>query len=454
MLWSGPTNIQDRKKYLVSESEYDVDAISGNIIFKQPQATGTYVYVTLDNNYLRNANKNNQLCLDCHITATHEGNDCTVCHASHGSNNLFNVRNKINGRDVSFGSTTAMGGPNGVCTVCHTTTIYHNATAITQQPHYNNQECMSCHPHNKGFPSYTTVLENWVDKLLALVGFKDAYAAPASLGTYSVSGSSPLTFKATATVQTQTSQSSPQTVTTDVIYYYHNDHLGTPSFMSDESGKVVWRREQTPYGEDTLQRGTITENLRMPGQYYDAETGMNDNGFRTYNPKIGGYMEADPIGQLGDVNPFSYVDGNPTNWIDFLGLCGKKKCVGYARVLKGNARTIGKQGAFPKVKVAAGTAAIIPDQFGGMSNKRLRPYIKDISGTSSAGVSFNGVTEEIGGDPLSDYPNVNVREGLKMKYPGLLILELPSAKNDPGIVDIELTIPDAIPCPTGTKEKK
>ena len=324
VLWSGPTYIQDRKKYLASESEYDVDAVNGKIIFKQTQAAGTYVYVTLDNNYLRDTNENNQLCLDCHITATHEGNDCTVCHASHGSNNLFNVRNKINGSDVSFSSTTAMAGPNGVCVACHTTTIYDNATAIVPVQHFNNRECMTCHPHNKGFPAYTTVLENIVGKILAFVGFDNAYAAPAPLQTYSVSGgssqSSPLTFKATATVQTQTSQSSPQTVTTDVIYYYHNDHLGTPLFMSDESGKEVWRREQAPYGKDTLQRGTVTENLRMPGQYWDAESGTSDNGFRTYNSKIGSYIEADPIGQAGDISLYKYVDGNSINLVDPWGL--------------------------------------------------------------------------------------------------------------------------------------
>ena len=320
-LWSGPTYIEDRSKYLVPESEYDVDAVNGVIIFHQAQPAGTYIYVTLANDYLRNTNDNNQLCLDCHVTVTHQGNDCTNCHGVHGSDNLYDIREEINGRAVRFNSTTAMGGTNGVCVVCHTTTIYGNATAIAPQSHNNNQECMSCHPHKSGFPTYTTVFNGFIGKLLAFIGIKNAYAAPASLGTYSVSGGSfAPALSLNATVSTQTTQSNPQTVTTDVIYYYHNDHLGTPLYMSDESGNVVWRREQTPYGEDTLQRGTVTENFRMPGQYWDAETSTSNNGFRTYNSKIGSYIEADPIGQAGALSIYRYVSANPINRIDTDGL--------------------------------------------------------------------------------------------------------------------------------------
>lgn len=39
--------------------------------------------------------------------------------------------------------------------------------------------------------------------------------------------------------------------------------------------------------------------IRFPGQYYDAETGLHYNRFRYYDPSIGRYISADPIGQLG-----------------------------------------------------------------------------------------------------------------------------------------------------------
>jgi RHS repeat-associated protein len=37
-------------------------------------------------------------------------------------------------------------------------------------------------------------------------------------------------------------------------------------------------------------------NLRMPGQYFDAETGLNYDNFRDYDPGTGRYVESDPIG--------------------------------------------------------------------------------------------------------------------------------------------------------------
>ncbi len=55
------------------------------------------------------------------------------------------------------------------------------------------------------------------------------------------------------------------------IYYYHNDHLGTPMLMTDGSGNAVWQGEFKPFGEPLSITGSITNNLRFPGQYYDSE---------------------------------------------------------------------------------------------------------------------------------------------------------------------------------------
>jgi RHS repeat-associated protein len=103
-------------------------------------------------------------------------------------------------------------------------------------------------------------------------------------------------------------------------YYYHNDHLGTPQKMTDSSGQVVWAADYKPFGEATITVSTITNNLRFPGQYYDAETGLNYNYFRDYNPVIGRYVEKDPIGQRGGFNLYRYVGNNPNNRKDPYGL--------------------------------------------------------------------------------------------------------------------------------------
>lgn len=93
--------------------------------------------------------------------------------------------------------------------------------------------------------------------------------------------------------------------------------------MTDGSGQVVWSADYKPFGEATVTVSTITNNLRFPGQYFDAETGMNYNYYRDYNPVIGRYAQADPIGLDAGVNLYSYVGNGPLNNTDPLGL----KCV-------------------------------------------------------------------------------------------------------------------------------
>jgi RHS repeat-associated protein len=102
-------------------------------------------------------------------------------------------------------------------------------------------------------------------------------------------------------------------------YYFHNDHLGTPQVLTDETQTVAWKAAYTPFGEAVTSIATVENPFRFPGQYYDAETGLHYNYYRYYNPPIGRYLTPDPIGLDGGINLFGYVN-NPINRIDPLGL--------------------------------------------------------------------------------------------------------------------------------------
>jgi RHS repeat-associated protein len=112
------------------------------------------------------------------------------------------------------------------------------------------------------------------------------------------------------------------------LVYYHSDPVGTPLFITNSGGQVVWKAELLPFGEayqineDVDGNGVhVVNNLRFPGQYYDAETGLHYNMARDYEPRVGRYIEADPIGILsGENHLFVYVGNNPVNWIDPFGL--------------------------------------------------------------------------------------------------------------------------------------
>jgi len=105
------------------------------------------------------------------------------------------------------------------------------------------------------------------------------------------------------------------------VSYIHTDHLGTPVMMSDSSGAKVWEIEARPFGDGAAVTGDGSLNLRFPGQYYDAESGLNYNYFRDYHPGIGRYVEADPIGIQKSLNHlYNYVQNNPANKKDPSGL--------------------------------------------------------------------------------------------------------------------------------------
>lgn len=106
------------------------------------------------------------------------------------------------------------------------------------------------------------------------------------------------------------------------VYYYQNDHLGTPQRMINSSGEVVWEARYEAFGEAEIINEAVTNNLRFPGQYYDTETGLHHNYFRDYEPGLGRYVQGDPIG-LGDgVNSYIYVYSNPTYTYDPTGEFG------------------------------------------------------------------------------------------------------------------------------------
>ena len=112
-------------------------------------------------------------------------------------------------------------------------------------------------------------------------------------------------------------------------YFYQNAHLGTPQKLMAQNGAVVWSASYSAFGEATIQVETITNNLRFPGQYYDAETGLHYNYHRYYDPKIGRYVSADPIGFTdGEVNWYGYALNNPIRAFDPFGLqCHKVRLI-------------------------------------------------------------------------------------------------------------------------------
>jgi len=103
-------------------------------------------------------------------------------------------------------------------------------------------------------------------------------------------------------------------------YFYHNDHLGTPQQMTAVNGAVVWRAEYSSFGVAAIEVEAVENHFRLPGQYYDQETGLHYNWHRYYEPGIGRYLRTDPVGLEGGINLFLYAKNSPKTYFDITGL--------------------------------------------------------------------------------------------------------------------------------------
>ena len=105
------------------------------------------------------------------------------------------------------------------------------------------------------------------------------------------------------------------------VYYVFANQIGAPIRIEDEAGEAVWLAERyQAYGALTLAPGSSIEcNLRWPGHFYDPETGLHYNRYRYYSPRLGRYIQTDPLGVAGGLNTHA-APANPVATVDVLGL--------------------------------------------------------------------------------------------------------------------------------------
>jgi RHS repeat-associated protein len=107
---------------------------------------------------------------------------------------------------------------------------------------------------------------------------------------------------------------------TPVIYQVHTDHLGRPIRMTDAAKATIWQATWKPWGEVQSITGTVANNLRFPGQYFQLETGLAYNWHRTYDPVTGRYTQPDPLGFLDGPSIYAYSESSPFMRTDREGL--------------------------------------------------------------------------------------------------------------------------------------
>ena len=102
--------------------------------------------------------------------------------------------------------------------------------------------------------------------------------------------------------------------------YFHQDHLGSTSVVTDGAGAVEQKLGYYPFGATRLTTGSADVAYKYTGQEFDSSTDLYDYQARYYDPNLGRFIQSDTIVpepyNPQAFNRYSYVTNNPLKYID------------------------------------------------------------------------------------------------------------------------------------------
>ena len=102
-------------------------------------------------------------------------------------------------------------------------------------------------------------------------------------------------------------------------FYYHPDHLGSSSYITNLDGKVAQHIEYVPFGEVFIEERNNTWNTPylFNAKEFDEETGMYYYGARYYEPRLSLWMSVDPLEEkYPSITSYCYTYNNPVKFVD------------------------------------------------------------------------------------------------------------------------------------------
>lgn len=104
------------------------------------------------------------------------------------------------------------------------------------------------------------------------------------------------------------------------VYYYHSDHLGSASWITNNYGSAVQHLQYLPYGEPFVNQRTsgYNERFTFTGKERDEETGYGYFGARYMDHELmTGWLSVDPMAdKYPSVSPYNYCMWNPVKLVD------------------------------------------------------------------------------------------------------------------------------------------
>lgn len=105
-------------------------------------------------------------------------------------------------------------------------------------------------------------------------------------------------------------------------FYYHPDHLGSSSYITNLDGEVVQHIEYVPFGEVFVEERNNIWNTPylFNAKEFDEETGLYYYGARYYDPRVSLWISTDRFEEkYPNVTAYSFTANNPMKFLDING---------------------------------------------------------------------------------------------------------------------------------------
>ena len=101
------------------------------------------------------------------------------------------------------------------------------------------------------------------------------------------------------------------------MYFYHPDHLGSSSYITDREGRITQHTEYIAFGEVLFEEHSTSKTMPylFNGKELDTETGLYYYGARYYDPKTSIFLNVDPLAEK-TMTPYAYTNNNPIMLVD------------------------------------------------------------------------------------------------------------------------------------------
>ena len=114
----------------------------------------------------------------------------------------------------------------------------------------------------------------------------------------------------------------PNDTTKEETFFYHSDHLGSTSYITDDKANITQYDAYLPYGELLVDEHSSSEDLpyKFNGKQFDDETGLYYYGARYMNPMASIWYGVDPLAEkYTTTGGYVYTLNNPVKFIDVDG---------------------------------------------------------------------------------------------------------------------------------------